>query len=95
MTLLRKCISCGKRYNKFSMIRINRSPRKNLNTEIKVIGIGDKTYFPGRCSYICCNLECFKKAKKSRRIEKSFKCKINEDVYDKIENIILLSSLED
>ena len=91
MTLLRKCISCGKKYNKFSMIRINRTPKKDSNIKVNVINIGDQTYFPGRCSYICCNLDCFKKAKKSSRIEKNFKCKIDKEVYDKIENIILSS----
>ena len=91
MTLLRKCVSCGKRYNKFSMIRINRSPIKDSKREIRIINIGDRMYFPGRCSYICCNLDCFKKAQKSSRIEKSLKCKINKDIYDKIESIILSS----
>jgi len=91
MVLLRKCISCGKKYNKFTMIRINRSPKSDKNITIHVINVGDKAYFPGRSSYICCNLDCFKKAKKSSRIEKNFKCKIDKEVYDKIENIILSS----
>ena len=91
MVLLRKCVSCGKKYNKFTMVRVNRSPKSDTNIKICVINIGDRTYFPGRSLYICCNLDCFKKAKKSSRIEKNFKCKIDKEVYDKIENIILSS----
>lgn len=91
MTLVRKCVSCGGRFNKFIMIRINKPPNYPDGGEITVLNVGDETYFPGRSCYVCCNMECFKKAKKSSRISRSFKCKICNDVYDKIENIISLS----
>ena len=88
MTLIRKCVSCAGRHNKFSMIRINKPPNYPKEGEVTVLGIGDQSYLPGRSCYICCNKECFKKAKKSSRIGKSFRCKICDDVYDKIENVI-------
>ncbi len=91
MTLLRKCVSCGKRYNKFSMVRINKSPKSEGLNKITVFDVGDQSYIPGRCCYVCCNLDCFQKAKKSSRIERNFRCKVCSDVYDKIENIVCSS----
>ena len=42
----------------------------------------------GRGAYICYNLECLEKAKKSKRIEKSLETPISEEIYSQIENII-------
>lgn len=39
----------------------------------------------GRGAYICRDVECLKKARKSKRIEKSFQCSIPDEVYDKME----------
>ena len=39
----------------------------------------------GRGAYICPDAECLKKARKSKRIEKSFGCAIPQEVYDLME----------
>ena len=48
----------------------------------------DIYYESGRGAYICYNLECLEKAKKSKRIEKSLEIPISEEIYSQIENII-------
>lgn len=39
---------------------------------------------PGRGAYVCLSAECFEKARKSRRFERSLSCKIPEDVYEQM-----------
>ena len=85
---LRKCISCGKRSNKFDFIRINKVKNQDSSFEIFVSNIGDRRYIEGRTAYLCSNLNCFNLAKKKSRLEKNLKCKIGLKVYDKIESFI-------
>lgn len=44
----------------------------------------------GRGAYICKSTECFEKAKKAKRLEKAFECRIDEEIYD-----MLKKQLED
>lgn len=39
----------------------------------------------GRGAYICRSVECFRKAVKSKGLERSFKQQIPEEVYDRLE----------
>ena len=39
----------------------------------------------GRGAYICRSVECFRKAVKSRGLERSFRQQIPEEVYDRLE----------
>ena len=39
----------------------------------------------GRGAYLCRSVECFRKAAKSRGLERSFKQEIPQDVYDRLE----------
>ncbi len=43
----------------------------------------------GRGAYVCNDIECLRKARKARRFEKSFACKIPDEIYDQMENEIL------
>lgn len=85
---LRKCISCGKKSNKFDFIRINKIKNSDFSFKICVSNIGDKNYVEGRTAYLCPNLNCFNLAKKKSRLEKNFKCKINQEIYDEINYFI-------
>ena len=38
----------------------------------------------GRGAYICKNIECLNTAVKQRRLEKSFKCQIDNSVYEQL-----------
>ncbi len=39
----------------------------------------------GRGAYICKTEECIKKARKARALERSFSCKVEETIYDCLE----------
>lgn len=75
---LRKCTGCLEMKNKKELIRVV----KNSSGEISLDLTGKKA---GRGAYICKNTDCFKKARKSRGLERAFSCKIPDDVYDNME----------
>ncbi|MDE5994595.1 MAG: YlxR family protein [Oscillospiraceae bacterium] len=75
---LRKCNGCGEQKDKRELVRIV----KNANGEINLDVSGK---MPGRGAYICPSIECLKKARKSRRIDKAFECTVPSEVYDKLE----------
>ncbi len=55
---------------------------KNQNDEISLDLTGKK---PGRGAYICRDLACLQAARKARRIERGFSCKIPDEIYDRME----------
>ena len=78
----RTCMGCNEKKEKKDLIRIV----KNKENEINI----DKTgKLPGRGAYICNNIECFEKLKKSKRLEKVFEMKISEEIYEKLRGVIL------
>ena len=77
----RSCVICRAQKNKNELLRIV----KNKDNIVKVDERGKES---GRGAYICYNLECLEKAKKSKRIEKSLETPISEEIYSQIENII-------
>ncbi len=40
---------------------------------------------PGRGAYLCRDAQCLKQARKSRRLERAFACKLPEEVYARLE----------
>ena len=78
----RTCMGCNSKKDKKKLIRII----KNKSNEIKV----DKTgKLEGRGAYICDNVECLEKLKKSKRLEKVFEQKIDEKIYENLRGVIL------
>ncbi len=75
---LRKCIGCGEMTGKKGALRIVR----NKEGEISIDLTSKK---PGRGAYICRDLACLDAAKKSRKLERSFKCAVDEEIYIAIE----------
>lgn len=77
----RTCIGCNEIKNKNDLIRIV----KNKEGKIFV----DKTgKAGGRGAYICDNTECLEKAIKTKRLERSFETKIDEEIYNELRNNI-------
>ena len=76
---MRMCVGCGEMKPKKELIRIVKSKEGEISLDLT----GKKS---GRGAYICGNLKCFQKARKSRRIEKSFSCRISDDIYDEMES---------
>lgn len=75
---LRKCMGCGEMKPKKELVRVVKTPEDEI-----VLDLTGKRN--GRGAYICRDTECLKKARKSKRIEKSFQCQIPDEVYDKME----------
>lgn len=74
---LRMCIGCAEQKEKKELVRVV----KNKDGEIFIDKTGKSD---GRGAYICPKEDCFNLAKKRRKLERSFKCKIDEEVYDKL-----------
>lgn len=72
---MRMCLGCNEMKPKKSMIRVVRSPEGEVSLDLT----GKKS---GRGAYICKSCECFEKARKARRFEKAFSCRISYEVYD-------------
>ena len=76
---MRMCLGCNESKPKRELIRVVKSPEGEISLDFT----GKKA---GRGAYICKDIECLKKARKSRRFEKSFSCKIEDNVYEVREN---------
>ncbi|MGN0642065.1 MAG: RNase P modulator RnpM [Huintestinicola sp.] len=75
---MRMCIGCGEMKPKKELIRIVKAPEGDISLDCT----GKKS---GRGAYICRSAECLQKARKQKRLEKSFSCRISDDVYDSME----------
>lgn len=75
---LRMCTGCGEHKPKRELIRVVKSPEDEISLDLT----GRK---PGRGAYICPKKECLQKARKSRRLEHAFSCRIPDEVYDAME----------
>ena len=73
----RKCMGCNQSKDKKELIRVV----KNKEGEISVDLTGKK---PGRGAYICPSAKCLKQVQKSRRLERTFDCQIDEVIYARL-----------
>ena len=78
----RMCTGCGEMFDKRTLIRVVKSPEGEVSLDLT----GKKN---GRGAYVCNNLECLKKARKKRAFERAFSMKIDDEVYNKIEEEIV------
>ena len=77
----RTCIGCNEKKDKKDFIRIVKDSQNNISI--------DKTgKANGRGAYICDNIDCLEKAIKNKKIEKSFKMEINDEVYENLRELI-------
>lgn len=77
----RMCVGCGEMFDKKELIRVVKSPQGEVSLDLT----GKKN---GRGAYVCNNPECLKKTRKRKSIERSFSMKIEDEVYDKMEEEI-------
>lgn len=71
---LRKCTGCQEMKNKKELMRILRTSEGDIILDTT----GRKN---GRGAYLCCCMECFEKAVKSKGLERSLKGKVPEETY--------------
>ena len=74
----RQCVGCREMKDKKSLLRVVRSPEGTVSLDF----VGKK---PGRGAYVCHDVACLKKARKSRALERAFEVTIPPEVYDAME----------
>ncbi len=74
----RQCMGCNGRFPKNELIRVVRSPEGDISLDLT----GKKS---GRGAYICRDVQCLLRAKKSKRIERVLECDIPPEIYAKME----------
>ena len=79
---VRMCIGCGAHKDKRELIRVVR----NKEGEIRLDPTGKMA---GRGAYLCCDVSCLQKCRKTRKLERSFSCQIPDEVYDGLEAQLL------
>lgn len=86
---MRMCTGCGEMKPKKELVRVVKAPEqqdeggKPLPPQISLDITGK---MPGRGAYLCRNPECLRLARKGRRLERAFSCKIPEEIYLRLEN---------
>ena len=78
----RQCLGCNEHKPKKELLRVVRSPEGEISLDFT----GKKS---GRGAYICRDVRCLKKARKSKRIDRSLECQIPDEVYDLMERELL------
>ena len=74
----RRCVGCGETKDKKELIRVVRTPEGDVCLDLT----GKKS---GRGAYLCHSRVCFKKARKSKRLEQNLDIQIPEEIYDSLE----------
>lgn len=80
--ILRRCISCNEQKDKRELLRIV----KPKDSKIEIDLTGKKN---GRGAYICRNENCLKKAIKTKKLERVFETKIDNEFYESIRGVII------
>ena len=75
----RQCLGCNEHKPKKELLRVLRTPEGEITLDFT----GKKS---GRGAYICYDVKCLKRARKSKRIDKSLDTVIPEEIYDKMES---------
>lgn len=75
---LRQCVGCGEMKGKKEMMRIIKTAEDDIVLDVT----GKKN---GRGAYLCISAECLKKARKNKGLERSFKMKIPDEIYERLE----------
>ena len=74
----RQCVGCREMKDKKSLIRVVRSAEGKVSLDF-----GGRA--PGRGAYVCHSVDCLKKARKSRALERAFSAAMPDGVYDALE----------
>ena len=77
----RLCTGCGEMKPKKELVRVVKP--KDGEVDLDLTGRAN-----GRGAYICKTLSCLQAARKARRFEKAFSCKIPDEVYERMEEAL-------
>ena len=76
---MRQCLGCNEHKPKAELLCVVRSPE---STSVS-LDMGGRA--SGRGAYICRDVKCLRRARKSRRLETNLGCSIPDEVYDAME----------
>lgn len=74
----RNCVGCGNQFPKKELIRV-------VKTQDGSVLLDLTGKMSGRGAYICRKADCFKKARKAKKLERSLNVNISDEIYDKLE----------
>lgn len=78
----RTCMGCNEKKDKKELIRIVKSNLGEINI--------DRTgRMHGRGAYICDKEECLEKLIKTKRLERVFETKIEDEIYEKLRGVMI------
>ncbi|MBR0367836.1 MAG: YlxR family protein [Clostridia bacterium] len=75
---MRMCVGCREMKPKMALLRVV----KPQDGEAHIDRVGKA---PGRGAYVCDDVECLRKARKSRALERALDCRIDAAVFDALE----------
>ena len=75
---MRQCMGCRERREKRELIRVVRCTDGSVSLDFS-------GKLNGRGAYLCPNMECLKKAQKSKALDRSLEVTIPEEVYSRLE----------
>ena len=78
---MRQCMGCREMKPKKELIRVVRSPEGSVALDFKGKA-------PGRGAYLCPDLQCLKKARKSGSIGRVLEVEIPAEIYDEMETVM-------
>ncbi len=78
---MRQCMGCREMKPKKELIRVVRSPEGSVSLDFKGKA-------PGRGAYLCPDLQCLKKARKSGSIGRVLEVEIPAEIYDEMETVM-------
>ena len=80
-TPMRMCTGCGEMFDKRTLVSVVKSKEGEISLDLT----GKKA---GRGAYVCKNADCLAKARKKKAFERAFGVKIEDEIYDKMQEEI-------
>ena len=74
----RQCVGCRESRIKRDLIRVIRTPEGR-------VALDETGRMNGRGAYLCRRVECLRKARRSKGLERSLKVTIPDEIYDRLE----------
>lgn len=75
---MRQCVGCREMKPKKELVRVVKSPEGVISMDLRGKA-------PGRGAYVCRNVECLRRAIKSKALERGFETAIPQEVYDRLQ----------
>ncbi len=78
---MRQCLGCREMKPKRELLRVVRSPEGE-------VALDSRGKLPGRGAYVCPNADCFRKAAKSRALDRALEVKIPDEVMTRLAGLL-------